>query len=175
MPSALPTYAAPMTPLAGPLSISVAGRRAALFSAAMPPSERITKIGACTPAARTPRATRSRYACTIGASAALTTVVENRSYSRYCGSISDDSEISASGTASRSASAIARSCAPSTSACSSPTATARIPRSRIVSTARATDAESSSTMTWPSWLRRSRTTSRSSRRASGFGRRTPRS
>ena len=58
----------------------------------MPPSERMTKIGACTLSARTPRATRSRYARTIGDSAALTTVVEKRSYSRYCGSTSDESE-----------------------------------------------------------------------------------
>jgi hypothetical protein len=60
MPSARPTAAAAITPLAGPLSISVAGRRAAASSAAIPPSERITKIGARTPRARTPRATRSR-------------------------------------------------------------------------------------------------------------------
>ncbi len=120
IPSARPTYAAPMTPLAGPLSMSVAGRFDADFNAAIPPSERITKIGACTPAARTPRATRSRYACTIGASAALSTVVEKRSYSRYCGSISDDSDTSTSGIAARSASATARSCEPSTSACSRP-------------------------------------------------------
>ncbi len=147
MPSARPTYAAAITPLAGPLSISVAGRRDADFSAAMPPSERITKIGACTPASRTPRATRSRYACTIGASAALRTVVEKRSYSRYCGSISDESDTSTSGIAVRSASSTKRSCSPSMSACSRPTATAVMPRSRTVSTARCTLSRSSGTST----------------------------
>ncbi len=174
-PSARPRYAAPITPLAGPLSISVAGRREAVPSAAMPPSERMTKIGAWTPSARTPRATRSRYARTIGESAALTTVVEKRSYSRYCGSMSDDSETSTPGIAAVSASATACSWAGSTSACSSPTATAVMPRSRTAATAACTLSLSSSTRVVPSWVRRSRTTSRSSRRASGLGRVTLRS
>ena len=59
-PIAAPTAAAAITPLAGPLSTSVAGRSATNDNAAVPPLDCITNTGAVMPSARTPLASRSR-------------------------------------------------------------------------------------------------------------------
>ena len=86
--------------------------------------------------------------------------VEKRSYSRYCGSTSDETERNASWNSSRTISATRRSCSSFRNENRKQTATASTPASRSFRTCSRARSSSSGTSTDPSRVIRSGTVSR---------------
>src|SRR5207302_10417812 len=106
----------------------------------------------------------------IGCRYALSTVVENRSNSRYSATTSAEQDTGSFGYRPFAASATARSCAGFRYACSKHTAIASAPAAITASSARSTLAGSSGVRTVPSAARRSRTSKRCLRSTTGLGR-----
>lgn len=126
----------------------------------------------CTPE-RTPSAFSSSwsfdtYEATFGPTNAFRPTVEKRSYSRYCGITSEETERNASGNSSRTISATRCSCAALRNEKRKQTHTASTPASFSARTWERAASSSSGTRTLPSFVIRSGTVSRYRRRTTGY-------